>query len=136
LIDGVCSVIYQTDELRIFVPGSSLEKIHDACVSNIPQMDRIIAYFETEAEIKCYQRNSAEHINRKVQYCLTRNLHSILVGTEIRSILYQDGPIDQPAANDVLEEMRQRLARKEKAAKSVKLLLKSVHTVIFFLLVV
>ena len=121
LIDAVFQSIFQKDDIVICVPGSILNEICDARIVSLPQTNRITAYFETEADKENFTRICSRQVDEKVQYCLKRNLPSILDGVEIRSILYKPGQLDSSALTNRLQEMRQRLSRKEKVAESVNI---------------
>jgi hypothetical protein len=116
--------ISKTRKMIICVPSSGLTELCAACVSSLQQTNQIILCFSTEADLKRYKQNRSEHNDRKVQCCLKQNLQRFLDGEEIRSILYKDGPIDSLALTNKLQEVKQRLSDKNKAAEAVKMLVK------------
>jgi hypothetical protein len=124
LIEQISREPDKTITLWIVVPGNSLERMWDACVSIISKTNRIVAYFEAQVDIKRYIQNSAVPFNRKLQYCLTQNLESVLSATVIDSILSEDGPLEKLSLKEKFDEKHQRNAGKKEGRRPVKILLK------------
>jgi len=109
--------------LVIVVPGSSLERMCDACVAIISKANRIVAYFEAQVDIERYIQNSAVRFNGKLKYCLTQNLENVLSAAVTDSILWEDGPLDKLSLKESFDERRQRNAEKKEGRRPVKILL-------------